>query len=435
VKLLRNSWLILLIGLAASEVRGQQANARPQSPRRNEVQRAVDKGVVWLEANQNSNGYWSNAEQPAFTAMVLSTLKARPGKSYETESAIEKKGYVYLISCVQADGGIYHEELPSYNTSAALMALAAENTDEYRGVIAHARKYLASLQADYSQVGGTNSAFTGGIGYGGLSEKHPDLANTLHVLEAMYYTRHLSNEKTSPSDDLNWQAAIHFVQFCQNLPAYNTQAWASDDSDDKGGFIYAPGRSHGGQTNLASGRVGYHSYGSISYAGLLSYLYAGAKPDDERVTAALEWLRRNFNLEENPRMGGQGIYYYYFAMTKALTLCGVDKFETKDGGSINWREQLATKLIKLQKTDGSWRNEKPRWWEKDPVLTSAYATWTLDALAIPFPIYFQNTLLEKIKPRLSCLHILIVDTASTARYFLLTRMLECMLSTNADLMA
>jgi squalene-hopene/tetraprenyl-beta-curcumene cyclase len=180
--------------------------------------------------------------------------------------------------------------------------------------------------------------------------------------------------------DLNWKAALRFVQNCQNLPGPNALPWASDDPANKGGFIYAPGRSNAGQTNMPSGRVAYRSYGSMTYAGLLSYIYADLKSDDPRVISALDWLRGNYTVDENPAMGPQGLYYYYVLMAKALTFAGVDILETNDGRKINWREELALKLINLQKADGFWANENGRWWEKDPILDSAYAVTALEII-------------------------------------------------------
>ena len=72
------------------------------------------------------------------------------------------------------------------------------------------------------------------------------------------------------------------------------------------------------------------------------------------------------------------MYYYYHTMAKALTIYGVDRLQTEDGRSINWREQLALRLINLQKADGSWANENGRWWEKDPSLVTAYSLIALD---------------------------------------------------------
>jgi squalene-hopene/tetraprenyl-beta-curcumene cyclase len=85
-------------------------------------------------------------------------------------------------------------------------------------------------------------------------------------------------------------------------------------------------------------------------------------------------------VDENPGLGPQGIYYYYFVMAKALTLCNADTLETKDGQKINWRQQLALKLMNLQKADGSWSNENARWWEKDPVLDTIFCLLTMEMI-------------------------------------------------------
>jgi squalene-hopene/tetraprenyl-beta-curcumene cyclase len=340
-----------------------------------EVRHAAERGCAWLEARQNTNGSWSLADHPALTALVLTALIGPPpGKT--TTPAIDK-GYAYIISCVQPDGGIYKKEVQSYNTSVVLSSLVLRNRPEDRVVIQNARKYLIGLQVGDAPAGETNSPFSGGIGYGG-TEKRPDLSNTALVLQALYDSRPtLVDANGEKAPDLDWKAALRFVQNCQNLPGANALPWASDDPANKGGFIYAPGRSNAGQTNLPSGRVAYRSYGSMTYAGLLSYIYADLKADDPRVTSALDWLRGNYTVEENPAMGQQGLYYYYVLMAKALTFAGVDVLETKDGRKVNWREELALKLINLQKADGFWANDNGRWWEKDPILDTAYAVTAL----------------------------------------------------------
>jgi squalene-hopene/tetraprenyl-beta-curcumene cyclase len=118
----------------------------------------------------------------------------------------------------------------------------------------------------------------------------------------------------------------------------------------------------------------------MTYAGLLSYIYADIKSDDPRVTTALDWLRDNYTVEENPALGQQGIYYYYVLMAKALTFAGVDTLETKDGRKVNWREELALKLINLQHGEGFWANDVGRWWEKDPVLDTAYSVTAMEII-------------------------------------------------------
>jgi squalene-hopene/tetraprenyl-beta-curcumene cyclase len=344
---------------------------------RHEVEHAVEVGDTWLYSKQNTNGSWSTAEHPALTALVLTALTGPSPKS--TPMPAVEKGYNFLLSCVQPDGGIYGKDLQSYNTSVVLSALALRNRQQDRAIIENARRFLIGLQVGDAELG-ANSPFSGGIGYG-ASNKRPDLSNTMMVLEALYNSGQTVQDTTGiKAPDLNWKVAIQFVQNCQNLPGTNSQAWASDDPQNKGGFIYAPERSNAGKTNLSNGRVAYRSYGTMTYAGLLSYIYADIKSDDPRVTTALDWLRANYTVEENPAMGQQGLYYYYVLMAKALTFAGVDTLETRDGRKVNWREELALKLINLQHGEGFWANDVGRWWEKDPVLDTAYSVTAMEII-------------------------------------------------------
>lgn len=349
---------------------------------RNEIERAIDRGLAHLQATQNSNGWWSTPDQPAVTALALTAFKGDLKNRYQaTERAWMKNGYAFILGCAKPDGGIHRTNLVTYNTSISMMALLAANKPEYDPILRKARTFLVGLQRDFGEKGKIDDVFDGGIGYGSKYE-HSDMGNTLAALEALYYSKRLIEDKNlAESRDLDWAAAIQFLQNCQNLPAYNKQKWASDDARNKGGFVYYPGQSMAGsETNAASGRVALRSYGSISYGGLLSYIYANMKRDDPRVVAVFDWLRRNYTLEENPGMGPQGLYYYLHTMTKALSLAGVTELELADGRKIDWRKEVAMRLINLQQRDGSWANENGRWWEKDPALVTSYAVLSLERI-------------------------------------------------------
>jgi len=67
-------------------------------------------------------------------------------------------------------------------------------------------------------------------------------------------------------------------------------------------------------------------------------------------------------------------------MTKALNTARIDTLELKDGRKVNWRREVAMRLINLQRPDGSWVNTNARWWEKDPNLVTAYAVLSLDII-------------------------------------------------------
>ncbi|MBI5385978.1 MAG: cycloartenol synthase [Verrucomicrobia bacterium] len=373
----------VLSSVSAAELNPSPPRSQADISFRNEMQHAIDRGLSWLQANQNSNGWWSTPDHPAVAALALMAFEGDPStRSRRAEPAWFKRGYGYVLSCVQPDGGIHRSNLVTYNTSLSMMALLAANKPEYDTTIRRARQFLVSLQGDFGEKGKLDTPFDGGIGYG-THYDHSDMGNTLQALEALYHSRHLARD-TGPEAgrDLNWAAAIRFLQNCQNLPGHNPQSWASDDPANKGGFIYYPGHSMaGGATNASTGRVALRSYGSISYGGLLSYIYANLSRNDPRVVAVFDWLRRNYTLEENPAMGAQGLYFYFHTMAKALSAYGVNELELADGRKVAWRKALGERLLNLQRKDGSWVNDNGRWWENDPVLVTSYAVLSMEILS------------------------------------------------------
>ncbi len=350
---------------------------------KHEIQHAIGKGLTYLMRQQQSGGWWSQAEYPALTGLVLTAFAGDPSGYYRDAARNNIiTGYNYIIKCQKPDGGIYVAGLANYNTSVSLMALLVARNPAYKNVIEKAREFIIREQdtEKNKNISGDNPYY-GGIGYGGRY-KHSDLSNTMMALEAVYYSNRmtpLSSEQTKKSD-LDWKAALKFVQRCQNLPEYNDQPWASEDPVNRGGFVYFPGNSKAGEMKLANGKIALRSYGSMSYAGLLSYIYADLDTNDPRVKAAVQWLSENFSLDENPGMGKQGLYYYYHTMAKALSAARIDKLKLKDGKTVNWRDQLVGKLLDLQRPDGSWVNENGRWWENDPVLVTSYSLLAMEIM-------------------------------------------------------
>lgn len=343
-----------------------------------ELDAAIGRGLGWLASQQKEDGSWGQQEFPAISALALTAFQGDPsGSGKRKHEAAVRKGYEQLLKNVKPDGGIYVEKLANYNTSISLMALLVANNPEYEPVMKKARNFLLGLQDLRDQ----DAAVYGGVGYGGRY-KHSDMSNTTHALEAIHYTRYLKSDVANDPEakDLNWKAVQQFISRAQNLPGSNDQKWASDDADNKGGFIYFPGHSMAGEQKLADGRVALRSYGSISYAGLLSLIHAQVDRNDPRVKAVVDWLGKNFTLEENPGMGQEGLYFYYQYMAKALSAAGIDALPLKDGKTMNWRQELAKRLLNLQNPDGSWANNNGRWMEKDPILVTSYAAITLEIL-------------------------------------------------------
>ena len=346
-----------------------------------EIARAIERGNDFLKTQQHADGYWGDTKYPAFTALALTAALRAP--SYEASPQIEQ-GYSWLINQQQSDGGIYGQGLATYNTSTSIVALVASGEKSYYPQIIKARNFLIGQQTDWDTKGDTDNKFDGGIGYGG-SYEHSDLSNTHLSIEALKLSQHIARDSSSGKHpDLNWDAAIQFISRTQNLKETNDQPDISND----GSFVYFPGNSKAGFTESADGSKSLRGYGSMSYAGLLSMIYADLDASDPRVTAVKNWLNNNFTVKENPglatsedpELGQQGLYYYYHAMAKALAAADIETLTSKDGKTINWRDALSTELLGKQREDGSWVNSNARWWESDPILVTSYAVLALQQI-------------------------------------------------------
>jgi squalene-hopene/tetraprenyl-beta-curcumene cyclase len=390
-------------GVACAVMMPQVASGAMTEPvaSRDEV---MSKAVAYLKAQQDpASGGWCISKEaptfPAITGLVLSGMIGS-GKVAKDDPAVAA-GVKFILNAQQSDGGIYVGMLPSYNTAICLSTLAM--VSDMPGVEDARKRALAFLRTlqngdeapeapaspEFGQKLDAAHPFYGGVGYG----KHgrPDLSNTAFFVDAL----HASGVDGS---DAAMQRALVFLQRVQMLERtgdmkVNEMAYAAGSR--QGGFIYATsenkdkvgsGQSFAGMIDesLSDGTTAsrLRSYGSMTYAGFKSYLYAGLKKDDPRVVAAREWIGKNYTLEENPAAGTDGLYYYYLVFAKALAADGQAMVRVVDAdGTVrqqDWRKDLGEKLASLQQADGSFKVVDDRWMENNPVLITAYG---LDALA------------------------------------------------------
>jgi squalene-hopene/tetraprenyl-beta-curcumene cyclase len=331
------------------------------------VRAAIAKGATFLvEKEQAADGSFSAEVGPAVTALAVTAL-VRSGTPADAPAV--KRGLAYLLSFRQPDGGIYAPGSPTanYETSIGLLALAACNADgSLDDAIKAAADYVKQLQWDDGEGKGPADPAYGGAGYG--KKSRPDLSNTQFMVEAL---REIGTSENDPAI----QRALAFVSRTQNLPGpHNTTPFAEKNPD--GGFYYTPaagGESQAGTTPDG----GLRSYGSMTYAGLKSMIYAGVTKDDPRVKAATAWLAKHYTFEENPGMGDAGLFYYFHTAAKSLDVLGAETFADADGVSHAWRDELSTAIIARQRDDGAWQNGNDRWMEGETDLATAYALLAL----------------------------------------------------------
>lgn len=333
---------------------------------RAQLGQSVNRAVDYLRQAQADDGSWSASSGPGVTAIVTAAL-LRHGRT--PDDPMLARALKYLEKFLHPDGGMYGEGSThtNYETCVAIAAFKEANKDgRYDKLLAGAEKYITAEQWDESENYGPSSVYYGGAGYG--SGKRPDLSNTSFLIDALH-------SLGRGDDDPAIQKALVFVSRCQNLESpYNTTEFAAKIDD--GGFYYTI--AGGGQSQAgATPDGGLRSYGSMTYAGLRSLIYAGLTKDDPRVKAATGWIQKNYTLTENPGLGEQGLYYYYHTFAKTLSALGGDVFVDADGRSHHWKAELADQLVSLQKPDGSWINSASRWLEGNPNLVTGYALLAL----------------------------------------------------------
>ncbi len=371
----RSNWIFwTACGLAWALV-GSGAEAQEQKPtadqpltavqRRAEIARMRERAITFLKANQAADGAFSPQLGPGVTGLVTYAL-IRSGVSPSDPAVVH--GLANLEKFVHDDGGIYggtsHQ---NYETSIAIMCFHAANADgKYRELLEKALTFERQIQWDADEQIAEDDPRRGGQGYG--SGKRPDMSNTGMFIDAL-------EELGTDDDDPALKEALKFISNSQNLNTpYNSTKFAPLIND--GGFYYSPagdGDSKAGQTENG----GLRSYGSMTYVGFKSLLYAGLKEDDPRVRAAKQWIAEHYTLAENPGVDQQGLYYYYHVFGKSLAALKSETLTDDDGVAHDWRSDLVQALAQRQKSDGSWVNAADRWYEGDASLVTAYALLAL----------------------------------------------------------
>ncbi len=350
------------------------------------IKMAADRGCNYLIDHRREDGaYGSYADDVGITALVVQALAQSPRAYRETDGPFITKAVEYMLGKAKPDGGIYNagQGLENYKTSVSILALialdAGREKKRYADAVARAREYVMTLQADekhgYDKT--KHKAAFGGIGYG--SDRRPDVSNTHFAIEAL--------KAAGVSEDSEaFKRALVFLKRCQNSSDndYFGEETKSKTTGD-GGMFYAPGSTKTLVIKNEDGTESFSSYGSMTYAGLKSLVYAGLSKDHPLCKQAFAWIEKNYTVEVNPGMatplhparGWNGLYYYYMVMARTLEALEVRTVTTPDGVEHDWAAELAGRLIALQAEDGSWVNPIDRWWEGDPNVTTAYAVRAL----------------------------------------------------------
>ncbi|HEY1188280.1 MAG TPA: prenyltransferase/squalene oxidase repeat-containing protein [Gemmata sp.] len=368
----RREWLqVAAVAPTALVLFSRTARAAPSA---DAVKAVVDKALGFLKTAQKEEGnfFASPQAEPGLTALVAAAL-VRAG--VPSDNPVVTKAIKYLEKNIKSDGGVYIRGMSNYMTCLAIVAFKEMNADKkYDKVLEAAGKYVKTLQFNEGLT--EKDANYGGAGYDKPGTRGgPDLSNTHFMVEALLAAG-------VSKDDPAVQRALIYISRCQNLESERNKLpfAAKADEANKGGFVYNPAAFNDPKSEEKRTEAGgLRSEGGMTYAGLKSFLYAGVGKDDDRVKAAVAWIRKNYTVSANPGMKEKdsGLFYYYHTFAKAMDALGEDKFKDAKGAEHDWRQELFDELKGKQKVNGSWANTNRAFLETEPTLATAFAVLAL----------------------------------------------------------
>jgi squalene-hopene/tetraprenyl-beta-curcumene cyclase len=357
----------------------------------------LHRACAYLWSVQDEDGGWHSEthglvkEGQAWTPFILSALLDVPDSIYNPGGRIDD-AIDFVVEHVNERGvlGLSDPDIieyPNYSTAYALIALKkAAYPDEE--LMARMSGYLLSEQFTEPRGISPDHVAYGSWGMGETNLKpgqigHVDLSHTRRVLQALH-TAGIKDREVSLK-------ANEFLKVVQKHPDASSQP-GLDRRDTvgeffDGGFYYSPtaeGTNKAGQVyDSTTSEYVNRSYATTTCDGLMSLLYGGVPRENERVQAAIRWLKDNPGLEEPAGIpeddpgGWRRVIFFYHLMVRAeaYTLLG----SSENWGS--WRQEMLGILKPKQSADGSFSNpEGAINKEDDPMLATAMAVIVLTSI-------------------------------------------------------
>ncbi|HSW46945.1 MAG TPA: DUF4159 domain-containing protein [Phycisphaerae bacterium] len=307
----RLGWLLLpavtLLAIPAivfaQEVTGQQ------------VLRAVEAGKQYLLANQRSSGAWPELSGYDGGSTALATLALLNAGLPPNDPRMQAALHVVQSIPLQR----------TYVVSLKAQALAAADPKTYREQIRTAADWLVQAQRSNGMWGYL------------LKGEQADFSNTQFALLGL----HEAANAGSPVPSTVWRKAEN--------------AYRQNQRSD-GGFTYTTaGRSATGSMTAAAVASLYVTGNSLAVrmppgSAQSGLPCCGRYGTYGPIARGLNWLGRQFSIEQNPGSGGW-YYYYLYSLERAGILSGLQYI-----GRHDWYREGAARLVARQDGNGAWRD-------------------------------------------------------------------------------
>jgi hypothetical protein len=371
------------------------------------AQDALARAQEYLWNAQQEDGSWRSEQYAvmrwgqSLTPFVLHTLLSVPRKGASEHVDDILRSLDFIRQNVDEDGAIGRAdpdilEYPVYSTVYSLLCVSRVHDDrvlhfqasvlgdaKYAQLRARMASFLSSAQFDKGDGFTSMNPAYGGWGFDIAKSPgdpgHMDLAHTRRALQAIVPFFQSMVPRKRP--DL--ERAQRFLAVVQKRPdTLAIQPLPEGVERPKeipfdGGFYFSPVVLQANKGRLEKDGNYWRSYATATCDGILALLAAGVPKDDERVVAAVKWLREHTDIDypqgiptDYPEPWGEALQFYHYAVrAEVYAALGFPAAE---------KRALAEKVAALQRADGSFVNEKsPLMKEDEPLLSTALAVVAL----------------------------------------------------------
>lgn len=319
---------------------------------------AINKAADFLVSQKGVDSWGAHPGKASLCILALAKCPADVQRKVESSLS---SGLKFIADQQGEDGAIANGKVAglarNYSTALAILAFNEIDGQRYRQQVLRAKNYLVTQQNR------SETSASGGLGY--ADGNRPDINNLRVALQAM-------KAAGVKKDDQFFQRALQFIKRCQGSEVNDVQS-----KHYHGGFYYSPELS---RYDSSQSDVSVLTNGALTLGGVDSLLFCDVPATDPRFQQALAWIQKNYSVNENPGMGNVSLYYYYSLLSRVLDKLQLNEIETVKSGKVNWRNDLASQLLKKQLANGSWVNPQKKYMEGDPVVATAYGLLSLNSI-------------------------------------------------------
>ena len=344
---------------------------------------AIDSGLTWLLAQQDSRGAFPSATygllkggESLTPAVLLALQDVAPHSSLSVQPAIDA-GLEFLATQIHASGAIGLSgsvpDYPVYATAMTLHAAARTEAEEQRMPFHKCLGWLLDQQlpayGDWAE-----SPARGGWPMGGASRPkasqalHVDLSMTRRALQALAAWGMMDS-----SGGVGSRPGEGSSIFAAGRRAAIDLVSRSQTPD--GGFVYSAASP--GLNKAGPGK----GYGSATCDGLLALAALGVPEPHPWVQQGLTFLRSVHRTDRNPGLEGSHMSAFAVAMKGYYRAASASVY-ARFGWSHGQAEAMSAAVRSEQRSDGSWKSDEVLQKEDDPLISTAFA---LQALAATQP--------------------------------------------------